>query len=423
MIETTIIALREGIEMALVIGILIVYLRKISAVNLIRTVYLALAAAIAASIGGAVVMERLGFDSEALEGYFLLFASIFVLSMIVWMWTTSRKIKNEIEEKVDSIIGGKTTWRAHFGIFIFAFFMIVREGMETAVFIQAVSTTTDGWKSILGTSVGLALAAIFGVLFIRGSVKIDIGRFLKITACTLAIFTLQLLTNALHEFYENGVLPASPKMMGILGPIVQNGALFIGAILTIPGFMLVFPGWNPNREKSQRRWQLIGGIATICIVLFLGVGDVFSANTAEDLSAAPITVPVSGVISIPVSSVNDGYLHRYSIQDSGLTIRFFAIRTKTGKFATCFDACRACYGYGKYYMKKGELICSQCDAPAPLSKLKPSIDLTDTLDSENPMQGNGCVPVYLPSHIENGNIQIAVKDIQAQRKYFDIIEN
>jgi FTR1 family protein len=425
MIETGIIALREGIEVALVLGILIVYLNKLGQRPLIKTVYVALAAAIAASIGGAVIIDRLGFDSEQLEGYFLAFAAVFVLSMIFWMWRTSKKIKHDIEGKVDSIVGSSSSWKSHAGIFGFAFFMIVREGLETAVFLQAVALTAGGWKSILGTSIGLVLATVFGVLFIRGSVKIDIGRFLKITACTLSIFTLQLLINAAHEFYENGIFPPSPKMMGLLGPIFQNDGLFIAAILSIPGFMLVIPGRKSKdiSPQRQRGWQIAAGISTICIVLFLGVGDLFSSNGAMDLTAQPIVPPASGIISIPVSSVDDGNLHRFSIQDSDLVIRFFAIRTRTGKYATCFDACRACYGYGKYYLKKDELICSQCDAPVSLSKLKPSIDLSDTLSSDNPMEGNGCVPVYLISHIQNDSIRISVKDLHAQRKYFDIIDN
>ena len=253
MIESLIIALREGIEIALVIGILIVYLRKVERTQLIRSVYLGLVLAFAASIGGAIVMQRLAFDQEKLEGYFMFAAAIFVISMISWMWITAKKIRSEIEEKVNSIIETRSSWQAHFSMMIFTFLMVVREGIETAIFLQAVAFSAGAWSSVLGTVVGLASATIFAILFIRGSVKIDIGRFLKVTAMTLLIFTLQLIVNAAHEFYEYGVFAANPKMMGILGPIVQNNLLFIIAILSIPALMLVIPGRMSKPDRKSTR--------------------------------------------------------------------------------------------------------------------------------------------------------------------------
>ena len=424
MIESLIIALREGIEIALVLGILIVYLRKVERTQLIRSVYLGLVLAFAASIGGAIVMQRLAFDQEKLEGYFMLAAAVFVISMITWMWMTAKKIRSEIEEKVNSIIETRSSWQAHFSMMIFTFLMVVREGIETAIFLQAVAFSAGAWSSVLGTVVGLASATIFAILFIRGSVKIDIGRFLKVTAMTLLIFTLQLIVNAAHEFYEYGVFAANPKMMGILGPIVQNNLLFIIAILSIPALMLVIPGRMSKPlvpSRGQRRWQLSAGFASLVIILFLGVGDIFSSRQEFNLSSQSLAVPESGILQIPLDRVSDNSLHRYAIQDRGLEIRFFVLRTGLGTFATAFDACYACYAYGKYYLKNGELVCSLCEAPSPLSKLSPTM-LEDQPDENNSgsMEGNGCAPIYLPSRIHNGSIEIKFADLQHQRKYFEI---
>ncbi|MBI3766608.1 MAG: DUF2318 domain-containing protein, partial [Ignavibacteriales bacterium] len=92
-----------------------------------------------------------------------------------------------------------------------------------------------------------------------------------------------------------------------------------------------------------------------------------------------------------------------------------------GKFATAFDACYACYSYGRYYLKNGELICSQCDAPSPLSKLHQAVE-DDQIDENNSgsMEGNGCAPIYLPSRMRDGKIEIRIADLQHRRKYFDI---
>lgn len=420
MIESLIIALREGIEIALVIGILIVYLRDVGRSSLLSSVYAGLILAVAASIGGAVVLQKLSIDSEALEGFFMAAAAIFVISMIVWMWFTAKHIRADIQSKVGTYLAA-SSWRARTGILLFTFLMVVREGIETAVFLEAVALSAGGWRSIAGTALGVGLATVFAVLFIRGSLRIDIGRFLKVTAVTLVIFALQLIVNSIHEFFEYGILPASPKMMGLLGPIVQNDALFILAILSIPAVMLLIPGRSArsaDQVSGHRRWQLSAAIASLSVVVFLGVGELFSSNVAVDLTARPIAADPDSVVRIPTAAVSDGAIHHYTFDDHGLQIGFFVLRTSVGKIATAFDACRACYSYGRYYLKKGELICSQCDAPVALDKLHAVTDTTVDENNSGSMEGNGCAPIFLPSRMRGGNIEITSSDLRSQRKYF-----
>lgn len=424
MIASTIIALREGIEIALVLGILVAYLRKIQQQALMRSVYLGLSCAVVASVGGAALLQRLSIDQESLEGFFMLAAAAFVISMVIWMAVTAKKIRTGIEDKINTIVATPAAWKAHLGVFGFTFLMVVREGIETAIFLQAVALSAGAWQSAAGTAVGVTLASAFAVVFIRGSLRIDIVRFLKVTAFTLIIFSLQLVVNAVHEFYEYGILPANPKMMEILGPVVQNNMLFIAAIISIPAFMLIIPS-RKNMEGptavTQRRWQLSAGIASIAVILFLGVGDIFSSSRETDLSAESIVPQQDGIIKIPVSKVEDGGIHRFAIRVDSIEIRFFVLRTNFGKIATAFDACRACYSYGHYYMKNGELICSVCEAPSPLSKLRPSADQgSSDPDNSGSMEGNGCAPIYLPSHLLDGSVVISMNDLQEKRKYFDI---
>ncbi len=419
MIESFIISLREGIEISLVLGILVAYLRKVGRASLLSSVYLGLALAIVGSIAGAVLLVRLGIDQESLEGYFMLAAAFFVITMVIWMWIAAKRIKGEIEQRVDTIISSKSSWRAHAGIFGFSFLMILREGIETAIFLQAVAFSTGAWRSFSGTAAGIGLAVVFAILFIRGSVRIDTGRFLRVTAITLLIFTLQLIVNAFHEFYEYGVFAANPAMMGILGPVVQNNVLFILAIVSIPALMMVIPG-RSGRSGGARRWQLGAAMAALTIVLFLGVGEIFSSSTEKDFSAQQLAIPSSGIFEIPIERVSDGSLHRFSISDSGLELRFFVLRTSVGKFATAFDACYACYSYGRYYLRGGGLVCSQCDAPVPLSRLHQIEETPADENNTGSMEGNGCAPIYLPSRMQAGKIDIRVADLRKQRKYFDI---
>lgn len=425
MIESLIIALREGIEIALVIGILVVYLRKIRRTHLIKSVYAGLGVAVIASIGGAIVVQKLAIDQESLEGFFQLIAAFFVMSMIAWMWFTGKRLRKEIEARVNGIIESSVSWKTQLGIFGFTFFIIVREGIETAIFLQAVALNSGEWWSVAGTVVGFSIATVFAALFIRGSMRIDIVRFLKVTAVTLLIFTFQLIANAFHEFYEYGVFAANPKMMGILGPIVQHEVLFIIAIISIPAIMFLIPGTTSLQTtpvRDQRRWQLTAAIASVGIVCFLGVGDIFSSNHEMDLSSTFIESPPSGIIAIPVFQVSDNSLHRYSIKADSLEIRFFVLRTGLGSFATAFDACYACYSYGRYYLKNGELICSQCDAPSPVGKLHLALAEEPDENESGSMEGNGCAPIYLPSRLKNGHIEVKVADLLRQRKYFDITQ-
>lgn len=421
MIENLIITLREGIEIALVIGVLIVYLRKTGRTDTIGYVYGGLIAAVAVSIGGAVVLHRFAIDEEALEGYFLLIASVFVLGMMGWMWGNARKMGQEIREKLSVILEGSSSRKARWSIGIFTFFMIVREGIETVIFLQAVSLSSSGWQSFAGTVAGILLAVAFAVLFIRGSLTVDVSRFLKITALTLSLFAVQLLINALHEFYENGIFPASPRMMGILGPIVRHDVFFLGAVIAIPAFMLLIPGRQTERTGRQRRLQIGAAVLSLGLIFVVGVTEVFSSRQEMDLSAQEIAVPKDSVITIPYTSLGMGELRRYSVHDRGLEIRFFVIRTGVNSYATAFDACHACYSYGRYYRRNEDLICSQCQAPFPIARLKPSL-AEEPVDENNSgsMEGNGCAPIYLPSAAYDGLVHIRFADIRRQRKYFEI---
>ena len=116
-------------------------------------------------------------------------AAIFVTTMIIWMWRSARGLKKEIEAKVEEIAVQETEGRgAWLALFIFTFLMIVREGMETVIFLSAVNVSSQAIISFAGGIIGLLLAVVFGIFFVRGSIRIDLGRFFKITGIVLANF-------------------------------------------------------------------------------------------------------------------------------------------------------------------------------------------------------------------------------------------
>src|SRR5881394_1534985 len=147
MLQAFIGTLREGVEAALIVGITLAYLGKIGRPQLRKFVYFALGAAFIASIGVAIVLSRLQWNQDIFEGWIMLAAAFFVVTMIVFMMKTGRRLKGQIEGKV-GLLAGEDAW---FGLFVFVFLMVLREGVETVLYLGAVSLNTTELMSFVGT--------------------------------------------------------------------------------------------------------------------------------------------------------------------------------------------------------------------------------------------------------------------------------
>ena len=222
MFSALVVTLREGVEAALIVGITLVYLSKIGRPDLRRTVYYALVAALLGSIAGAVALSYAPINQDKVEGWVMLVAAVFVVSMVIFMMRTARKLKGEIENKVGSLAGAGSQW----GLFAFVFLMVFREGIETVAILAGVSLNSTELMSFLGTLLGVALAVVFGVMFVKGSVRIDLRKFFKVTTVILFFVAAQLMISGLHELSESGVLPSSKREMALIGPIARNDYFF-----------------------------------------------------------------------------------------------------------------------------------------------------------------------------------------------------
>src|ERR1700746_3644408 len=131
MLQAFMITLREGVEAALIVGITLAYLGKIGRHDLRKTVYAALGAAFLGSIGVAVLISRLNWNEDVFEGWIMLVAAFFVVTMVIFMMKTGRKLKGEIEGKV-GLLAGNDAW---FGLFVFIFLMVLREGARRCLFL------------------------------------------------------------------------------------------------------------------------------------------------------------------------------------------------------------------------------------------------------------------------------------------------
>src|SRR5262249_3076834 len=164
MLSAFLIALREGVEAALVVGIILVYLSRTGRAYLGRFVWSGVALASALSLAVAVILDRYRISQDGFEGLLLLLASLFVVSMIVWMNRVARHLKKEIEQKVEAY-AAKAGPAAGWGLFLFVFLMVLREGVELALILRAVELSTEGIQTWIGTLAGIAAAVAVGLFF------------------------------------------------------------------------------------------------------------------------------------------------------------------------------------------------------------------------------------------------------------------
>src|SRR6202451_3966669 len=236
MLQAFIITLREGVEAALIVGITLAYLAKIGRNDLRKTVYSALGAAFLGSIGVAIIISRLNLNEDVFEGWVMLVAAFFVITMVVFMMRTGRKLKGQIEGKV-GLLAGKDAW---VGLFFFVLLMVLREGAETVLILSAVSLNSTELMSFLGTLLGVLAAIAFGVMFVKGSVRINLQKFFRVTTAILFLVAAQLVISGLHELSENGILPSSKREMAIVGPIVRNELFFFVTIVALAALIVLF---------------------------------------------------------------------------------------------------------------------------------------------------------------------------------------
>ncbi|MBB5055515.1 FTR1 family protein [Granulicella aggregans] len=425
MFQAFIITLREGVEAALIVGIIFAYLGKIGRTELKKTVFWALGAAVAASVGVAVVIARTQFNSDIFEGWVMLAAAAFVISMIWFMQKTARGMKGDIETKIANLTGASSEKGvSKLGLFFFVFLLVLREGVETVLILSAVSLNSTEILSFTGTLLGIAVAVVFGVLFIRGSVKINLQRFFKVTTVILYFVTFQLIVSGLHELSENGVLPSSAAEMRLIGPIVRNDLFFFVTMLALAGLMVlmeykrrvpaVLPAdasasdkrkaaWTARREKL---WMNLV-VGTSFLFIFLSTAEFIYAKSTTALSPTASVTLVGSQVTVPVADINDDKLHRYGVMvDDGnggsREIRFLLFKKPDGNLVSVADACQICGPVGFYIGSQG-ITCKMCASP---------------LNAASMGQPGGCNPVPLKSTIAGGQVTIAAVDLKALTDVF-----
>ena len=209
MAAAALIALREGLEAALIVGIVLGYLRRIGYMEGRRSVWAGVIVAVVASLGVAFFIQLVGKElegraEEIFEGATMFLAVGVLTWMIFWMRSQARQIKPSLERNVQDAVETGTKW----GLILVAFIAVFREGVETALFLSAAAFASDGQGTLIGAALGLAAAILIGYLSYVSTMKLNIRLFFNITSVLLLLFAAGLLAHGIHEFQEAGLIPS-----------------------------------------------------------------------------------------------------------------------------------------------------------------------------------------------------------------------
>ncbi|MBS1838304.1 MAG: FTR1 family protein [Actinobacteria bacterium] len=207
MFANFLIGLREGLEAALVVGILVAYLVKTDRRHLLPRIWVGVGAAIVISIAfGALLTfgpRGLTFEAqEAIGGTLSIVAVAFVTWMIFWMARQARNIKGELESRIDEASAGGVS------LTILALLAVGREGLETALFLWAATKATgETVAPLIGAVLGLICAVVLGVLVYRGALRLDLRKFFTWTGGFLVVVAAGVVSYGVHDLQEAGILP------------------------------------------------------------------------------------------------------------------------------------------------------------------------------------------------------------------------
>ena len=245
MLPNFLIGLREGLEAALVVGILIAYVVKVKRTDVLPRIWIGIAIAVVVSLGVGAILTwgpyGLSFQAqEAIGGALSIVAVGFVTWMIFWMAKTARSMRHDLENRMDLALKG-----AGWGIVVLAFLSVGREGIETALFVWASVASSSGTViPALGAVLGILAAVVVEILIYRGFVRINLGKFFTWTGGFLIIVAAGVLAYGIGDLQEAGLLPGGFAKAWDLSAAIPASSWYGTVLQGIVNF-------NPNPSWAQ----------------------------------------------------------------------------------------------------------------------------------------------------------------------------
>lgn len=267
MLASFLLSLREGLEAALIIGIVLGALLKLKRTDLNGVVWRGAGLAVLLSILAAVLLNMLGLKfegraEELFEGIAMLLAAGVLTWMIFWMQDHGRNLKNEIEQRTTLAAAG----RSQKALFALAFLAVFREGIELALFLLAAGLTSSPIQTLAGAILGLLGAVLLGWGLFTSSMRLSLSGFFKVTNVLLIIFAAGLVGLGVHELNEAGVIPSmidhvwdingflnDKSEMGLLlkALVGYNGNPSLTEVLAYAIYMVALAALSISRDKQQ----------------------------------------------------------------------------------------------------------------------------------------------------------------------------
>ncbi len=237
MLATYLIGLREGLEAALIISILVAYLVRTDRRSALPWVWTGVAIAVAMSVGVALILNLtssvLSDTAEKLFAGVMSFVAVAMVTwMVFWMKSAGRTIANDLRGTLDQAfamgVGAVATM---------AFVSVAREGLETAVFFFSLTNSTEGgFRAIAGLALGLATSAAIGWLLYRGAIRINLSTFFRFTGLLLILVAAGVLTYGVHELQEVGMLPGEENVAFDVSATIPADSWYGSVLRGVLGF-------------------------------------------------------------------------------------------------------------------------------------------------------------------------------------------
>ncbi|MEO6212548.1 MAG: FTR1 family protein [Vicinamibacterales bacterium] len=255
MLQAFVITLREGLEAFLIVAISLAYLKKTGRRGLIPAVHWGIGVSVLLSIAAGVAFARA--SNQALwEGILAIVAAALVASLTVHMWRAGRRMKKDIEGRLE-VSSAKTGAAAFLGVFGFTLLMITREGMETALLMNALIFQVKSAQIVSGAVAGTLLSACVAWLWSRYGHRVNLARFFQATAVFLFVFVFQLMIYGFHELTEANVFPMDQWWHDVTepyGPDGIYGQYITYMLVALPLAWLALSSLNrrdPGTHRSQ----------------------------------------------------------------------------------------------------------------------------------------------------------------------------
>lgn len=304
-VASLVVSLREGIEIALIVAVILSYLRKSDLLNLGRYVAVGVILAALTSIGVALVMAAVwgtfeGPGLSVFEGVVVLVAAVLLTSMILWMWKSGGRISSEIEASA----GRQAGLRGGIGLLLVSFALILREGVELVLFSMALAVE-DAFQTYVGIGAGLFLATIAGFGIYRGSFHISLRSFFKWTSAFLILFAAGMVAYGIQELQDGGLLLIGPlQLWNINPPLLPDGSYpLLHEDGLIGGLAKSLFGYDGNPSALE----VLGYLSYILIVSAYYLRNRPIKDSGRKLSEAPSQQPV---ISKQMPPQMNPYVHR-----------------------------------------------------------------------------------------------------------------